>query len=73
MHKPIKGLYICTKCKKEKADTEFYPDYRKKSGISSWCRSCSLAAAVNAAKRRKEARIRAISNMYKVPYQETDE
>lgn len=31
----------CTHCGKEKEDAEFYPDQRKKDGLSSWCRECT--------------------------------
>lgn len=35
----------CTKCHEVKPDTEFYRENRSKSGLSSWCRECTNAAA----------------------------
>lgn len=39
----------CTHCGKEKDDSEFYNDTRRKDGLSSWCMECTR----DAAKRRK--------------------
>lgn len=33
-------MKVCTKCKKEKDSSEFYPDQRLKSGIASSCKDC---------------------------------
>lgn len=35
-------MKICTKCKIEKDETEFYKDKRRVSGLRSECKSCSL-------------------------------
>ncbi|RUR34874.1 hypothetical protein ELS18_14440, partial [Clostridium perfringens] len=39
---------ICTKCKEIKEISEFYKDATKKTGVSSWCKTC----ASNKAKER---------------------
>ena len=31
---------VCTKCKEDKPTTEFHADKYRKSGVSSWCKTC---------------------------------
>lgn len=33
-------MLVCTKCKIEKTESEFYKDKRRKNGLRSWCISC---------------------------------
>ena len=55
MNKPKKGKHKCTRCTKTKQYTEFYVDGRKQSGLSSWCKACSLEVARKAAEKRKNS------------------
>jgi len=64
MHKPKEdGKYLCTKCKQTKSLSEFYLDSRKKSGVASWCKACSLATARRAAKERQKKKQDAINSL----------
>lgn len=72
MHKPVPGKHRCTRCNKMKSHIEFYVDARKKSGISSWCKKCSLEVARTAAEKRKKRRRDALNRMHKVPQKEVD-
>lgn len=33
-------MIICTKCNKEKPNSDFHKDSRKRNGFCSWCKSC---------------------------------
>lgn len=43
-------MTVCTRCKQEKANSEFSPDPRKKNGLQSVCRACQYAAKKRAAR-----------------------
>ncbi len=44
---PFFTMKTCTKCHVEKLETEFYRDYTRPSGLSTWCRSCLRKASSN--------------------------
>ena len=46
-------MQICTKCKLEKQDKEFYTSKNKQSGYTSWCKACMKQLSQ---KRNKEGR-----------------
>jgi len=50
----LPGTYTCTKCKAQKPYTEFHKDSRNKTGLCSWCKECSRAAARRAQLRKQE-------------------
>lgn len=35
-------MKICKQCKKEKEETEFYSESKKRGGLGSYCKECSL-------------------------------
>lgn len=45
---------ICSKCKVEKAVSEFYKDRKEKDGLNYWCRSCSKIIAKKNRSRYRE-------------------
>ncbi len=53
-HLPTPGNHICTSCLKTKPLEEFYLDNRKKSGVASWCKACSLSKARKAISDKKK-------------------
>jgi hypothetical protein len=73
MHDIKPGKYKCTKCGKIKPASEFYVDGRKKNGISSWCKSCSMEMAKINREKRKMEQINALSKMHKMQTIKTDE
>ena len=66
MHEPQEGKQKCTRCGETKDSTEFYIDSRKVSGVSSWCKKCSLKVARAAVETRKKAKEDKITQMRKV-------
>ncbi len=42
----------CRRCKKWKAESEFYKRHRHKDGLAVWCKECSDKAVIKSRKRR---------------------
>ncbi len=70
MHELQEGNHKCTKCGEVKNHSKFYKDGRKVSGVSSWCKDCSLKVARVAIDRRKKAKEDKISQMHQMPQKE---
>ena len=47
----------CTRCKEDKARTEFYADKRNTNGLSSWCKECMRWNCSRYAERYPEKRV----------------
>ena len=45
----------CSKCRQLKDSHDFYPDLSRKSGLSSYCSTCSKARCAERYKKNKEA------------------
>ncbi len=70
MHEPKPGKYTCTRCKKKKDLDSFYLDTRKKSGVSSWCKKCSLEVAKATQVKKSKDRENEIHKMQKMHEEE---
>ncbi len=53
-HRVVDGVKqkLCKRCKRWKADSNFYKGRRQKDGLSSWCKVCANKATNKARKKR---------------------
>jgi len=57
-HRVVDGVKEkrCYRCKKWKAESEFYKRYSHKDGLAVWCKGCSDKAVIKSRKRRPAVR-----------------
>ncbi len=57
-HRVVDGVKEkrCRRCKKWKAESEFYKRHKHKDGLGVWCKGCSDKAVIKSHKRRPAVR-----------------
>lgn len=63
-HMAVTTMKICTKCKEEKEESEFYNRSKAKEGLQSWCKGCAAIAGKEWARRSRSAYGGEITNRF---------